>query len=73
MFGLCMVGFDLGIAIAGPTMQQIALLIGYGNLFGIVAMMIGIGLGIFLTLSSKDLNHSLKFALGKGRDLYAVD
>lgn len=73
MFGLCMVGFDVGIAIAGPVMQVLALRIGYGNLFGLVTGMIMIGLGIFLTLSSKDLMHSLRFALGRGKDVYAVD
>ncbi|MEM9217403.1 MAG: MFS transporter [Cyanobacteria bacterium P01_F01_bin.150] len=73
MFGLCMVGFDLGIAIAGPVMQQLALQLGYGHLFGIVTAMIVFGLIVFLTHSSKDLMHSLKFALGKGKDVYAVD
>ena len=73
LFGLCMVGFDLGIAIAGPTMQQLALRIGYSNVFGLVTVMIMAGLGVFLTFSSQDLTHSLKFALGRGKDLYAVD
>lgn len=73
MFGLCMVGFDVGIASAGPIMQQIALRIGYGHLFGIVTVMILAGLSVFLTLSSKDLTHSLRFALGRGKDLYAVE
>lgn len=73
MFGLCMVGFDVGIAIAGPTMQQLALSIGYGNLFGLVTVMILVGLIIFLTCSSKDITYSLRFALGLGDDLYAVD
>ena len=73
MFGLCMVGFDVGIAIAGPVMQQLALRIGYGNLFGLVTGMILFGLCIFLTCSSKDLIYSLKFSLGRAKDIYAVD
>ncbi|NEQ95687.1 MAG: MFS transporter [Cyanothece sp. SIO2G6] len=73
LFGLCMVGFDVGIAIAGPTMQTLALRIGYGNIFGLVTALIVLGLMIFLTCSSKDLAHSIRFALGKSRDVYAVD
>jgi hypothetical protein len=32
-----------------------------------------VGMLIFITASSKDLRHSLRFALGGGRDVYAVD
>jgi hypothetical protein len=32
-----------------------------------------LGLLVFITTSSKDLDHSLRFSLGQGRDLYAVD
>ncbi|MEB3231038.1 MAG: MFS transporter, partial [Leptolyngbyaceae bacterium] len=73
LFGLCMVGFDVGIAIAGPTMQTLALQVGYSNIFGLVTAVILVGLMIFLTCSSKDLAHSVRFALGKGQDIYAVD
>ena len=31
------------------------------------------GMIIFITASSKDLRHSLHFALGSGQDVYAVD
>lgn len=72
MFGICMVGFDIGIAIAGPLLGTFATQIGYRGIFGLC-----VGLGVaaiatFLTQSSKSLNSSWRFALGQGRDLYAV-
>ncbi|ASC69237.1 putative MFS-type transporter YwoG [Halomicronema hongdechloris C2206] len=73
VFGLAMVGFDVGIALAGPTFGGIADAIGYRGIFGLAALMTLIGLGVFVTASSKDLPHSLRFALGRGRDVYAVD
>lgn len=72
MFGLCMVGFDVGIAIAGPVLGAIAQQIGYRHLFGFSAGLTALAIGVFLTQSSKDIPHSLRFALGKGRDVYAL-
>jgi MFS family permease len=72
MFGLCMTGFDLGIAAAGPMLGIVADIIGYRDIFAITAILVLIGLGAFLTLSSKDVPASLRFALGKGGDVYAV-
>jgi MFS family permease len=72
IFGICMVGFDLGIAIAGPVVGAIATQVGYRHIFGIAAGLALLGVIVFLTLSSKDLLHSIRFALGLGRDVYAV-
>lgn len=72
MFGLCMVGFDVGIAIAGPVLGAIAQQIGYRHLFGFAASLTALAIVVFLTQSSKDIPHSLRFALGKGRDVYAL-
>ncbi|GAB4381582.1 MAG: MFS transporter [Elainellaceae cyanobacterium] len=72
-FGVCMLGFDAGIALAGPLLGAIATQLGYRSIFGISAGLALLGLLIFLTQSSKDLAHSLRFALGLGTDLHAVD
>lgn len=72
LFGLCMVGFDVGIAIAGPVLGFVAEQVGYRNIFGFAAGLTFLAILIFLTQSSKDLPHSLRFALGRGQDLYAV-
>lgn len=72
-FGLAMVGFDVGIALAGPIFGTIADALSYRGIFGLSGVMTLAGLVIFITASSKDLPHSLRFALGQGRDIYAVD
>ncbi|NET30404.1 MAG: MFS transporter [Cyanothece sp. SIO1E1] len=72
-FGLCMVGFDVGIAIAGPTLGLVADLVGYRHLFGLSALLALLGIIIFITLSSKDMAHSVRFALTGGRDIYALE
>jgi len=73
IFGLVMVGFDLGLAFAGPVFGTIADRLGYRNIFGLAGLMTFVGMLIFITASSKDLRHSVHFALGGGRDVYAVD
>lgn len=72
LFGLCMVGFDVGIAIAGPVLGFVAELVGYRNIFGFAAGLTFLAIIIFVTQSSKDLPHSFRFALGRGQDIYAV-
>ncbi|RMF66848.1 MAG: MFS transporter, partial [Cyanobacteria bacterium J069] len=73
MFSLCMVGFDLGIALAGPLLGAVAAQVGFRAIFGWSAVLTAIALLIFLAFSSKDTPHSLRFALGRGGDVYAVD
>lgn len=72
VFSLCVGGFDLGIALAGPILGSFADLLGYRTLFAIAAGLAVAAFIVFLTLSSKDLRHSVKFALGRERDLYAL-
>lgn len=72
VFSLCMGGFDLGIAIAGPILGAIAAQVGFRLMFGFASGFALLALLIFLTRSSKDLAHSLRFALGRGRDIYAL-
>ena len=72
MFGLCLTGFDVGIALAGPVMGQIADMTSYRDIFGVAGIMTVIALLIFITTSSKDFKHSVQFALRGGKDVYAV-
>lgn len=73
MFSLCMAGFDLGIAIAGPVLGSVAEQVGYRDMFGFATGLAFLAIFIFLTLSSKDLSHSLRFAVGRGRDVYSLN
>jgi MFS family permease len=72
-FGLCLTGFDLGIALSGPILGHIADISGsYSLVFALAGVMTLLGLLIFITYSSKDLPHSIRFALNGGRDVYAI-
>lgn len=73
ILSLAMVGFDLGIAIAGPILGFVAAQVGFSNMFGISGGFACLALVIFLTQSNKDLPHSLRFALGRGKDVYAIN
>jgi MFS family permease len=72
VFALCVVGFDLGIAIAGPLGGSIAQQVGYSNMFGLAGGLTSLAVLIFLTLSNKSLINSLRFAIGRGVDDYAL-
>lgn len=73
IFALCIGGFDLGIALAGPIFGSVAEQIGYQGIFSLTSGLALLALIVFVTQNSKDLAHSLRFATGRGRDLYAVD
>jgi len=72
-FSLCMVGFDLGIALAGPFFGAIAIQLNYQTIFGLASLLSWLGLLVFLIFSGKNMSQSLRFALGKGKDIYAVE
>ncbi|ARV61307.1 MFS transporter [Nostocales cyanobacterium HT-58-2] len=72
IFAICLMGLDVGIAIAGPALGSIAEYIDYRNMFGLCACLTFLSIFIFLTQSSKDLLSSLRFALGRGQDAYAL-
>jgi MFS family permease len=72
-FGICMIGFDTGIAMAGPLLGTVATYIGYRSLFGISSGLAFLGLLIFLTCSNKTMLYSLRFAVGLGADTHAVE
>jgi MFS family permease len=73
VFAICIAGFDLGIAIAAPILGFIAQQMGYRSIFFYTSGLMFLALLIFLTLSNKNLNHSLKFALGRGQDVYSLN
>lgn len=72
IFALCVGGFDVGIAIAGPTLGLIAERSGYPDMFLIAAILCLITIFVFLTQSSKTLRQSFQFAVGRGKDAYAM-
>jgi MFS family permease len=73
VFAVCVGGFDLGMAIAGPVFGSLAQQLGYRGIFSVATGLSTLALAIFLTQSSKNVAYSLKFALGRTSDIYALD
>lgn len=73
VYAVCIGGFDVGIALAGPILGALAAGVGYRGMFSIAGGLAFIALSLFITLSNKNLTHSLGFAFGKEEDLYAID
>ncbi|ERT07402.1 sugar (and other) transporter family protein [Lyngbya aestuarii BL J] len=69
-FSLCVGGFDIGIALAGPLFGWVAEQVGYSNMYLLDAGLALLGLIIFITQSSRNIPDSIKFALGKAEDIY---
>lgn len=72
LMALCIGGFDLGMAIAGPLFGASSVWLGYHHLFLLASLLGGFALIIFLTTNSQTPRLSLLFAFGKTHDRYAV-
>ena len=74
VFAFCMGGFDVGIALGGPTFGFLdSILGGYRGIFALASVLSAIAFVIFVTQSGKNTGHSFNFALGKVPDIYALD
>ncbi|WP_287326000.1 MFS transporter [Okeania sp. SIO1F9] len=74
-FSLCIGGFDLGLALAGPCFGLVAeqFSFSYRSMFALDACLVCLALATFITMSNKDLPHSIRFASGQGQDTYAIN
>lgn len=72
IFGVSLMGFDIGLAVAGPIFGTFAQTLGYRSMFGLTTGLTAIATIIFLTQSSRNIPESLRFAFGRGEDIYAV-
>jgi len=72
VFGMTWVGFDVGIAVAGPIMGKLIAFVGITNIFGIATGLCVLGFFIFATQSNQTVAESFKFAIGQTRDRYAI-
>ena len=72
VYAICIGGFDLGIAIAGPLLGNFGET-GYRSMFLVTAALGGMATMLFLTLSNHTLISSIKFGLGRGEDHYAIE
>jgi predicted MFS family arabinose efflux permease len=71
VFSVCMSGFDGGIAIAAPIMGVLNELFGYRHVFWLTGGLAVAALFLFCTLSNPTIARSLKFSVGRSRDLYS--
>ena len=72
VYSICIGGFDLGVAVAGPIFGFLSSQLSYAIIFILAGGLAFLGLAIFLVKSHRNLGNSLEFALGKGEDYYAV-
>jgi MFS family permease len=72
VFGTTWLGFDLGIAIAGPVMGKLIGVVGITNIFAIATWLCLVGMVVFATQSNKTVSESFRFAIGKSCDRYAI-
>lgn len=73
VFALCIGGFDVGIAIAGPFFGTFAQQLGgYQGIFSLTLGIALLALIVFITQNGEDLHYSLRFATGREQDIYAL-
>ena len=72
IFGVSLMGFDIGLAIAGAVFGTFAERCGYRSMFGLTTGLTVLAIVIFLTQSSRNIPESLGFAFGRNQDVYAV-
>ena len=72
VFSVCMGGFDIGLAIAGPLFGSFSDWIQLQTVFIVVASLCWLGLFTFALFSNRTLKRSLQFAFSNGRDSYAI-
>ncbi|WP_017324123.1 MFS transporter [Synechococcus sp. PCC 7336] len=72
LFGLCLGGFDVGLACAGLLLGQAADWWGYRALFCIAAGLVASAAILFATRSAKTPAESFRFAIGQGADPHAL-
>ncbi|MBD2570538.1 MFS transporter [Anabaena lutea] len=72
IFGVSLMGLDFGLIIAGPILGAVAQQIGYRSMFGFATGLSVLAILIFVTQSSRNLSNSLRFAFGRGEDVYAL-
>ncbi|MGK7949022.1 MAG: MFS transporter [Xenococcaceae cyanobacterium] len=72
VYSICIGGFDLGVASAGVIFGYLSARLGYSTIFLVTGQLAFLGLIIFLFKSNRNLPKSLRFAMGKGKDYYAL-
>ena len=72
IFSVSLMGFDIGLALAGPIFGTFAEILSYRSIFGLTTGFTVLAMIIFLTQSSRNVLESVRFALGRTEDIYAI-
>ncbi|PNJ95451.1 MFS transporter [Cylindrospermopsis raciborskii S07] len=70
IFSVSLTGFDLGLGIAGPVVGYIAQSTSYRHVFGLSFSLTLLAIFIFISQSNHGVFQSLRFALGRSKDVY---
>jgi len=70
IFSVSLTGFDLGLGIAGPVVGYIAQSTSYRHVFGLSFGLTLLSILIFISQSNHGVFQSLRFALGRSKDVY---
>ncbi len=73
VYSVCLGGFDLGMACAGPLVGSLGNHLSYQAIFTITGSLALVAFFLFISQSNYNFQTSLSFALGKEKDLYAFD
>ncbi len=73
VYSVCLGGFDLGMALAGPLVGSLGSDLSYQVIFTISGSLALVAFLLFISQSNASLKTSFSFALGKEKDLYALD
>ena len=73
VFALCMGGFDVGIALAGPVLGFLQGYLSYRGVFTLAAVLAAVAFVIFVTRGNKNIASSIGFAFGQEKDAFALD
>jgi MFS family permease len=72
VLSLSLSGFDVGMGLAGPILGVFADQLGYSGLFSLSTGFGLLALIIFASQSGKTWHDSFNFAIGTGKDVYAI-
>ncbi|ACB50683.1 putative general substrate transporter, MFS family [Crocosphaera subtropica ATCC 51142] len=73
VYSVCLGGFDIGIALAGPVVGSLGSDLSYQTIFTINSSLALAAFFLFISQSNYNFKTSLSFALGREKDLYAFD
>ena len=70
VYSVCLGGYDLGIALAGPIIGILGSQLTYQTIFTLSSNLALIAFILFISQSNRTVKTSLAFAMGKRKDLY---